>query len=263
MKESDNQEVSKSKLKHIAIAIVFIGGISIVTSFITVKTLASASSALTPTSTTSPATQPPPTLYVLPSVTLDPSQTQESEFKESLRENNGIEIGTNLLQNSGFENGLSGWTYTDSPEGITIFETDGINGKAFCSRRPIFARQATPFYQEQVAFAQKISLDPTQSYFFSAWIKLNQAQHIRVYAMFYNGKSEAAIQYLGDFGYKQPETSSGWFFIYSPSTPSPISHTPNYVEIQFVHEKVDVNFDAPPTFSTICIDDVYFGQRVK
>jgi hypothetical protein len=263
MKEAENQNNLRIGLKHIAAAILLIGCLSVITSYITVKTFISALPTATPMPTSTPTIQPSPTLYVLPSVTSSPTLVQRSEFEESLRKNVGFEIETNLLQNSSFENGLSGWTYINDPDGITIFETEGLNGKAFCSRRPVLAPQTELLGKEWIGFAQELPLDPTQSYFFSAWVKLHEARNINVYARFYNGSTDAGIQYLGNFGYTQPETSNGWFFIHVTTDPSPLTHNPNRIEIQFVHGEIDINYDAPPTFSTFCIDDVFFGRRVK
>jgi len=132
MRESDNG--SKIKLKYIVVAIIFIGFVSVTTSYFTVKTLAPTPPTFTSTpvyvmATNTPMplpvtqTQPSPTLYTLPSITPPPTQLQMPE------------IETNLLKNSGFENGLSGWTYSDNLAGLYVYETAGVNGKGFCSRQ--------------------------------------------------------------------------------------------------------------------------------
>jgi hypothetical protein len=263
MKEAENKVNLNIRFRYVFGAIILIVCITVITSYVTVKTLGPTLSTSTPTPITLPTIQPLSTFYVLPSATFNPKQTQRSEFEEPLRKNMGFEIETNLLQNSSFENDLAGWTYMNDPEGIAIFETNGVNGKAFCSRRPVLAPQTDRLGKEWIGLAQEFPLDPTQSYFFSAWIKLNEARNISVYAKFYSGTTEAAIQYLGDFGYTQPETSNGWFFIHHVADPSPITRTPNRIEIEVVHGKLDINPNAPPTFSTICIDDVFFGRIVK
>ena len=260
MKESDNQNNSKTRLKYIVIALIFISGVSVITSYVTVKTLTPSISTSTTAPIILPTIQSSPTLYVLLSDTPSPEKTQKSEFEEPLQKNDGFEVETNLLQNSGFENGPSiGWT-----AGINIFETTGVNGKGFCSRREIHEWDKENINREWLGFSQKIPLDPNQDYFFSAWLKLNESRNFVVYAKFYDNSETRATQYF--FGnYERTrhagETSNGWFFIHSTIDPTPL-HA-NYIEINFVHGKLDFDYDTAPLYSTFCVDDVFLGKIVK
>ena len=110
--------------------------VSVVTSII-VKTLIPAPPARTPT----------PGSTILPTVTLTLTGTSAptpiaTSWANALTPMpiDMPQIERNLLQNSGFEDGLSSWTYSDELNrdkfaGIRVFETAGVNGKAFCSRR--------------------------------------------------------------------------------------------------------------------------------
>jgi hypothetical protein len=167
-------------------------------------------------------------------------------------------IESNLLQNSGFENGLSEWTFSDNEAGINVFETVGVNGQAFCSRR-YTSRQE--FLEDQWAgFVQEVPIDPNQTYFFSGWIKVNQAISVGALAEWY-GWSEntgwAATHPIGIL--PDGETTRGWVFIHGEMSKPPPGTTRAIFGVW--HGRI---YDAPDRIdSTVCVDDLVFGKIVK
>ncbi len=256
MKESESR--NNSQVKLIAIIVVLTVCISVATSSIVVKTLvpmpiptSTPSSVIRPTFTLTltqiPIVQTPTRLpYDLPDA-LTPMQIQMPQ------------IESNLLQNSGFEDGLTGWSYSDNIARINVFETAGVNGRAFCSRR--LTDREDFLQKEWAAFVQDVPIDPTQSYFFSGWVKLNKAVHVYAMARLYNWSENlgwvAATHRIGIL--PDGETTNGWVFIHGeipriyPST--------NRFLFGLWHGLI---YDAPNIIdSTICVDDLVFGKIVK
>lgn len=265
MKETVN--ANKSQLKLIAVFAILSVCLSIATSFIVVKTLVPilpiptlSSVSIAPPTVTLTLTQPPvtPTITRVPVDIPHPTTPMQIQMPR---------IETNLLQNNGFENGLSGWKYTDNTSGIHVFETTGINGKAFCSRRYIDRRDfleadRKDFLEgEWAGFVQEVPIDPTQSYFFSGWVKLNKAIHVYAMAQLYNWSDNigwaAATSPIGTL--PDGETTSGWVFVYGE-----IPRIPQYTNRALVGVWHGLIYNAPNTVdSTICVDDLVFGKIIK
>ncbi len=253
MKESENRNYSKAKLFAIIVAIsVFV---SVITSSVVVKILVPVST--TPTSTL--------TSTIQPSITLTFAQTPIAQTPTSYA--NALtpmqiqmpRIESNLLQNSGFENGLSGWMYSDNVGGINVFETDGVNGKAFCSRRYIGSKDFLE--KEWAGFVQEVPIDPNRAYFFSGWVKLNKAVHVYPMAQLYNGSKKVgwalATHRIGAL--PDGETTSGWVFI-SGEIPM-IAPGTNRALFGIWHGLI---YNVPNMVdSTICVDDLVFGKIIK
>jgi hypothetical protein len=257
MKETEN--ANNSRIKLIAVIIVLTVCISIVTSSIVVKTLVP----ILPTPTFSPIsiTQPTVTLTltqppVTPTITRVPVDIPHPTTPMQIQM---PRIETNLLQNSGFENGLSGWVYTDNASGIYVFETTGVNGKAFCSHR--YTDRKDFLEGEWAAFVQEVPIDPTQTYFFSGWVKLNKAIHVYAMAQLYNWSDNigwaAATSPIGIL--PDGETTSGWVFVHGE-----IPRIPQYTNRALVGVWHGLIYNAPNTVdSTICVDDLVFGKIIK
>jgi hypothetical protein len=258
MSESDKQKGSKIKIRYVAIAIIFIGCISAITSYMTAKTFAPALTEFTLTpvdivKTTTPTTLPAPTLYISPTVADAPTQLQLPI------------VESNLLRNGSFEDGLVGWNYSKQ---LTQYETTGISGKAFCSNQYVQLASGYPetVQNSLIGFSQEFPpLDPTQTYFFSAWVKLNKAIDVFARIDFVDGseiKGMMAIE-LSPFSRINHEnngkTTNGWVFIHTE------------IPAHYVKSKVIVIgfwqgliLDPPQTVdSTFCVDDVVFGRIIK
>jgi hypothetical protein len=235
--------------------------ISIVTSSVVVKTLV-------PTLPTFTAT---PTSGILPTATLTLTQTPvvETPTRSPASLPDALtpmkiempKIESNLLQNSGFEDDLSGWTYSDRVAGISVFETAGINGKAFCSRR--YTANKELLEKESAAFVQEVPIDPTQAYFFSGWVKLNRAIHVYAMARLYHfTKKEGwalATHRIGIL--PDGETTDGWVLIHGEISMIPPGTGTNRVLFGLWHGLI---YDAPNGVdSTICVDDLVFGRIIK
>jgi len=264
MNESENQGNSKIKLNHIFIAIIIVGCINVIASVITVKSLTPtlSNTASTPiyvmasnTPTPLPIIQPQPsaTLFVVPPAT--PILVRQMP-----------EIESNLLQNNGFEDGLSHWVYLEKQSGFFTFEVKGVNGKGFCSRRyiPSTSEMEDLVKNEWEGISQEVLIDPNQSYFFSGWVKLNKAFSVLAIAEFYNES-----KYMGYAVFTlatQPtavlpdgETTSGWFLIHGE-----IPIIPPGTDRAFVGFRHGIINNPPKAVdSTFCIDDLVFGQIVK
>ncbi len=252
MKEVEDQTSPRIKFWHIVVIILFLGLISVITSYITVQTVVPTLSTPVSTLATLPSVKSSPSVFPFATKSAVQLQTQQIE--------------TNLLQNSGFENDLSGWIYSDNVAGLYVFETIGVNGKAFCSRQYLpygFGRdEMAEFIQKEwPGFVQEIPIDPNETYFFSAWVRLNKA--INVYAMvrYYNGSKDIgwglASEPVGRL--TDGETSNGWFFVYRemPMVPPGTNHA----RVGFWH---GVKNNAPNEIdSTFCVDDLVFGKIVK
>ena len=262
MRESDKQNGSKIKLKYIVVAIIFIGFVSVTTSYFTVKTLVPTLPTFTSTpvyvmATNTPKplpvtqTQPSPTLYTLPSIT--PTQLQMPE------------IETNLLKNSGFENGLSGWTYSDNLAGLYVYEIAGVNGKGFCSRQylPYINHDdtmASYVKKEWAGFVQEVLVVPNEKYFFSGWVKINKAINVFALARYYNGSEYLGWGLATRIGTLPDEkTTTGWVFIHG-NVPIYLPGT-NRVVIGLWHGVI--NNGKNEVDSTICVDDLVFGKIIK
>lgn len=131
MKEFDQQNGSKTKLKYIVIAIMLIVFFSVTTSYFTVKTVIPTPPTVISTPAYVMTTNTPKPLYV--AQTEPPSALYTSSITPTQLQM--PEIETNLLKNSGFENGLLGWTYSNNLAGLYVYEIAGVNGKGFCSRQ--------------------------------------------------------------------------------------------------------------------------------
>jgi hypothetical protein len=263
IKESERR--STSQLKLIASIVMLSICISIVTSTVVVKTLVPtlpmftstpiylvASNTLMPSAVNH--TLPSATLYALPSVTLSPTPRKMPE------------VETNLLQNSGFENGLSGWRYSNNLARLNVYETVGVNGKGFCSRQylphiNLDHTMADYVNEEWAGFVQEVSVEPNQTYFFSGWVKLDKAINVYALAQYYNGS-----EYLGWGLATHPigvlpdgATTTGWFFIYG-DVPIYLPGT-DHVLIGLWHGVIN----SPPNNvdSTICADDLFFGRIIE
>jgi hypothetical protein len=251
MEESDKHNDSKIKFRYVAIAIVFIGCVSVITSYITVKTLVPALPKFTPTpfeiiKTNTPTISPTSTLYIFPTVTQTPLPTTEP----------------NLLQNGDFENGLAGWTYTDnSKEGITIFETIGVTGKSYCSRRYLLGNQIDLLKKEQVGFSQEVPIDLTQSYFFSAKIKMYEGYNIFAEVRYYYDSKVSFGEFLNTKASENEGTTNGWYLLQKTiSAKIPGLPTANRAIVGFWH--IPTNRQIVGIIdSTFCIDDVVFRKQ--
>ena len=256
---TEHKNRSNSQVKLIASIAVLSVCISIVTSSIVVKTLVPSLPLFTPTSTS----------VVLPTATLTVTHTPVVETPTRLPASlpNALtpmkielpKIESNLLQNSGFEEGLTGWTYSDRVAAISVFETAGVNGKAFCSRR--YTVNEEFLGKEWAAFVQEVPLDPTQTYFFSGWVKLHKAVHVYAMARLYNWSENIgwalATHRIGIL--PDGETTNGWVFIHGEI--SMIAPGTNRILFGLWHGLI---FDAPnPIDSTICVDDLVFGKIIK
>ena len=256
MKELENKNYSKAKLFVIIIVIsVFV---SIIMSSVVVKTLVPSSPTFSPTSTyniqstiTLITTQPPVTETPtrLPASLPDALTPMKIEMPK---------IESNLLQNSGFENGLSGWTFSDNVAGINVFETVGVNGKAFCSRR--YTNRKDFLEKIWAGFVQEVPIDPNQTYFFSGWVKLNKAITVGALAEWYNWSHNtgwAATHPIGIL--PNGETTSGWVFIHDEIFRPPPST--NRAVFGIWHGLIYDVLDGVD--STVCVDDLVFGKIVK
>lgn len=257
MKESETR--NNSQVKFIAGIVLLTVCISIITSSIVVKTFV-------PTYSTSTSTPIP---IILSTVTLTTTQTPIVQTPSRTPDlHNALtpvqlempRIQSNLLQNSGFENGLSGWTYSDNVAGINIFETAGVNGKAFCSRRYVYKKDLLE--KEWEGFVQEVAIEPNQAYFFSGWVKLNKAVNVYPMARLYNWSENVgwALATHGSIG-RMPdgETTNGWVFMHGeiPALPLRI----NRAIFGFWHGLI---YNAPNGIdSTICVDDLVFGKIIK
>lgn len=257
MKETEN--ANNSQVKLVAIIVVLTVCISIATSSIVVKTLVP----ILPTPTSTPISTALPTVTLtLTQLPITPTPTRQlADLPDALTPMK-IEmpkIESNLLQNSGFEDGLLGWTYSDNVAGINIFETVGVNGKAFCSRRYTDRKD---FLENQWAgFVQEVPIDPNQAYFFSGWVKLNKAISIGALAEWYNWSKNigwtAATHRIGIL--PDGETTNGWVFIHAE-----ISRTQpgtNRAIFGIWHGRIYDALDRVD--STVCVDDLVFGKIVK
>jgi hypothetical protein len=256
MKESENR--NNSQVKFIASIVMLSICISVVTSSIIIKTLVPVSEA--PTSTPFSTIQPTFTL-TLTQTSITQTPTQSPSYSKALTpmQIQMPRIESNLLNNSGFEDGLSGWTVSDNVAGINVFETTGVNGKAFCSRR--YTGNQDFLEKEFVAFAQEVSIDPTQAYFFSGWVKLNKAVHVYAMAQLYNWSENVgwalATQHIGTM--PDGETTNGWVFIHGEI--SMIYPSTNHFLFGLWHGLIH---NAPNIVdSTICVDDLVLGKIIK
>jgi hypothetical protein len=261
MRETDKSNDSRKKLKYI-VAIMFIGFISVTSSYFTVKTLVPTPPAFTSTSSYITATniptflpvsqaQPSRTLNMLPSIT--PTQSQMPD------------IETNLLKNSGFESGLSGWTYLDNLAGPYVYEIPGVNGKGFCSRQylPYVNHDDTMagyLKEEWAGFVQEVQVVPNETYFFSGWVKPSKAINVYALARYYNGSEYLGWGMATHVGTLPDEkTTNGWYFIHG-DVPIYLPGT-NRVVIGLWHGVIP---NAPMEVdSTICVDDLVFGKIIK
>jgi hypothetical protein len=264
MNESGNQSNSKIKLNHIFVAIIIVGCINVIASFITVKSLSPTLPNVTSTPIYVTASNPPtalPTIQLQPSVTLFVIPTATPILVRQLPE-----IEDNLLKNSGFDDGLSNWVYLENQAGFSVFEVKGVNGKGFCSRRyiPLTSELDDLVKNEWEGISQEVLIDPNQSYFFSGWVNLNKAFSVLAIAEFY-GES----RYIGYAVFTlatQPtavlpegETTNGWVFIHGEVPIIPPDTTRAFVG--FRHGIIN---NPPKTVdSTFCVDDLVFGQIVK
>lgn len=261
MTESNKQNRSKVKFRYIA-AVVFIGFISATTSYITVKMLAPALPEITSApieiiDTGTPTISPSLTLDISSTVTATPTQ-QHIPL-----------VGSNLLQNGDFENGLEGWTIENQKE-LFIYETTGISGKGICSRQYVLNVWSTSrlFPSELVSFSQEVNIDPLiQSYFLSAWVKLNKAINIYI-KIYYEDSNSDSSDYGGIALTKLSQsnrqnngsTTNGWFFIHYVIPIEPRVNI-NKVVISFFHGAIK---DPPQNVdSTFCVDDIIFGEVIK
>lgn len=262
---AESESKSNSRLKLIVSLFVLTVGVSIVTSSIVVKMLAPTlavspsttiytSASHTPTSLPTIQAQPSATLSILPSVTATLTQRRLPE------------IQSNLLQNSGFEDGLSHWVYLEKQTGFFTYEIEGVNGKAFCSRRyiPLTSALDELVKNEWEGISQEVLIDQNQSYFFSGWVKLNKAFSVLAIAEFYSGANYngwALFTLVTQRTAVLPngETTSGWFPIYGE-----LPLIPPGTDRAFVGFRHGI-INNPPTAvdSTFCIDDLVFGQIVK
>jgi hypothetical protein len=254
-----------SQIRLVAIVITLSVFVSAITSSIVVKTIVPNLIVSTPvpvlTIATTTFTQSPVT--PTPTQTIDPSLFPLAPMRLEMPE-----IETNLLQNNGFENGLSGWTYSDNLAGISVYEIAGVNGKGFCSRQYLFGASgpglsAGFLNKEWAGFVQEIPIDPTQTYFFSGWVKLNKATNVYAMAKFYNGSKEVgwglATKSIG-FLSSEGETTNGWTFISGERLKIPSPGT-NRVLIGFWHGLINNPQDTVD--STFCVDDLVFGKIIK
>ncbi len=241
IKESRNN----SQVKLIATLVVLSIVVSAVTSFIVVKALVPNVPMSTSFQGDSPAVQPP--------IISDTAQLRVPE------------IEANLLQNNGFENGLSGWEFTNNQAGITVFETTGINGKAYCSRRFLFGTETDLLNQELVGFAQEIPLDPAYSYFFSAWVKLyNDTDALAQGLTYYESKPR--ITWNLNLPPQPENTTKDWFYIESYlDAPVASGGLPTWTSILIGlwHRSIQKATSEGVVDSTFCVDDVVFGKIVK
>lgn len=266
MKEFNKQNGSKIKFKYLVIAIIFIGCFSVITSYITAKTLIPVLPEFTSTpmdviKTNTPTILPTSNLYISPVATETPTQLQIPSVESKIPI-----IESNLLQNGGFENGLTGWTYLEKQMGLSVYEITGINGKGFCSNQYV---QNAPEYLVQdyfIGLSQEIpSIDPTQAYFFSAWVKLNKAINIYVKIDYGRGLETAGMAMdLSELSrinrHNEGKTTNGWDFIHL-EIPAHYFFNATKVIISFWHGAIP---DPPQIVdSTFCVDDVVFGKIVK
>jgi hypothetical protein len=253
--ESENR--GNLPLKLIASILVLTIGVSIVTSSIVVKTLAPT----LPASTSIPVYTTPShtptsltTIQAQPSVIATPTQLQLPEIQR------------NLLKNSGFEDGLSNWVYLEKQAGFFTYKIEGVNGKAFCSRRyiPLTSELDELVNNEWEGISQEVLIDQNQSYFFSGWVKLNKALSVLAIAEFY---SESKHIGWALFTLVTPrtavlpdgETTSGWFPIYGE-----LPMIPPGTDRAFVGFRHGIINNHPKAIdSTFCIDDLVFGPIVK
>jgi len=243
-----------SQAKFISSVIVISVFVSVISSFVVVNTLVPIPPTVTSIPTILPTVQPSPTVYVLPSVT-----TNATPFQLQI-------IETNLLQNGEFENGLTEWMYTNNEAGITVFETTGMNGKGYCSRRLLDGGQLEFLSKEWVGFAQDVPIDPTESYSFSAWVKLYQAAHVITYVKYYYDSREVYSMLLNTGKHEQTEGSTGgWFLIqkFIGKVLLPGLPTANHVVIGFWHAPIQRDTIEGMIDSTFCIDNIVFGKIVK
>ena len=265
MDKPENRRNSKIKLYRIISVIALITCSFVITSFFTVKNF----SPTLPNTTSTPvyvlASNTPKlpisiqaelsaTSFAIPSPAITPAQLKITQ------------IETNLLQNSGFENGLSGWIHSDNSGGVSIYETAGVNGKGFCSRRYLpnihtDGMMAGYANKEWTGFVQEVPVELNQTYYFSGWVKANKAISVYASAQYYDGSeflgwaSSTSLQGVPSDGI----TTTGWFLItgnisvYLPGT--------NHVLIGLWHGLI---LNAPNDVdSTICVDDLVFGKIIE
>jgi hypothetical protein len=263
IKESENR--SNSQLRLIASILVLTIGVSIVTSSIVVKMLGPTLARSTPALVYTAASYPPtslPTIQPQPSATLSvlPSATAVL-VKPQLPK-----IEKNLLTNGGFEDGLSNWVYLEKQAGFFTYEIEGVNGKAFCSRRyiPLTNELDELVTNEWEGISQEVLIDQTQSYFFSGWVKLNEAFSVLAIAEFYDGSDYRgyavfALATQRTAVLPDGETTNGWFLIHGE-----VPIIPPGTDRAFVGFRHGIINNPPKAVdSTFCIDDLVFGQIVK
>lgn len=249
------------KFTYIVIAIVFVGCISAITSYITVKTIAPTLPKFTLTSVEIIKTS---TQTILPTQTPDISPTATGTPTQQYIPL----IASNLLQNGDFENGLEGWKFENQKE-LFIYETTGVSGKAICSRQyaPNVWITSKLFPSELSSFSQEINVDPLiQLYFLSAWVKLNKAINIYVKITYYEGSKNDDSGFIELTKYSQSNhqnngnTTNGWFFSHHIIPIEPHINITKVV-ISFFHGSIK---DPPENIdSTFCVDDIVFGKIVK
>jgi hypothetical protein len=216
---------------------------------------------------------PPPNslsvAVVLPTVTWTPSPTPVPPTSTQLSASlpnaatpmyiDMPRIERNLLQNGGFEDGLSSWTYSNAVAGIHVFETSGVDGKAYCSHR--YMDYDANLQKQIPAFVQELPIDPAGSYFYSGWVKLNKGIQIHASMQWSARFSEvgwAATTFVSGI-LPQVETPNGWVFIHGVLPP--FANRANRAVFGIWH---DPPYGARgPVDGTICVDDLVFGKVVK
>jgi hypothetical protein len=262
MKEPDKQDGSKIQFGYFVVAVILIGFISATTSYITVKMLGPALPEFTSTpieiiNTSTPTILPSPTLDISSIVTATPTQGHIPV------------IASNLIQNGDFENGLEGWK-TGNQKELFIYETTGVSGKGICSRQyaPNVWATSKVFPNALLSFSQEVNIDPLiDTYFLSAWVKLNAAINIYATIDFVGSQlgdpdySAMAITKISQSNRQNNgSTTNGWFFIHGILPIAPRINISKVV-ISFFHGAIK---DPPQNIdSTFCIDDIMFGEVIK
>ncbi len=95
------------------------------------------------------------------SPTLAPVPT-ESEI--SSQEQN---IGTNLINDGGFENGLGTWSYDSRHNVGIIYPSDGYLGSSVCSRQNLTEQDVMGW----VGIGRNVNVESGRKYKYSAWVK--------------------------------------------------------------------------------------------
>ena len=185
-------------------------------------------------------------LVILPTVPIIDTPTSQPQEPQ-------LSAQSNLLQNASFENGLSGWIYSERHIS-GLYEISGYNGsgKAYCSRQNLTASDAKGW----VGFVQEVPVEGGKTYYFSAWVKLNKAIQFHGHADWYNGPSFLQIGLVTPGTGVPPngETTNGWVFIQG-TTLAPNNATK--VIIGFWHGVSDDTTNIVD--SEYCADDVTFG----